>query len=187
MAKYVFGYGSLVSTKDVARTLGREPVLIHPVELKGWVRDWGVVIDNTIAAHRCVRLPDGSVAPGYIAVLNVRRPLPGERPTHPNGVLFEVTDDELKKLDDREKCYERLDVTAYVVNAPTGTVYVYSGLDKHLIANHDGPDGSAVVIPGAYAELVKRGFAELSPDMHQAYLKSTLSSRLSVVNQPLSL
>lgn len=174
---YVFGYGSLVSAEDVARTLGRMPEFIHPVRLKGWVREWGVVIDNTEAEHRCVRLADGSVAPGRIAVLNVRRPAPGERPTHPNGVLFRVTPSDLKKMDGRETHYERLDVSSSVVNKPTGIIYTYTGLGGSLIGR---ASRSGVVIPGAYHDLVRRGFDALGPKMLDEYLNSTLRSDLEI-------
>jgi hypothetical protein len=178
--QYIFGYGSLVSVEDVARTLGRAPSLIHPVTLKGWVREWGVVIDNTKAEHRCVRLADGRIAPGYIAVLNVRLPAAGERPTDPNGVLFEVTEADLRKIDERETHYERLDVTDSVVNKPTGTIYAYTGHDRFLLAAKAWSD---IVIPGAYHDLVERGFASLGPKMSREYLSSTLPSSLPIHRQ----
>ena len=177
---YIFGYGSLVSADDVARTIGRVPPLIHPVTLKGWIREWGVVIDNTKAAHRCVRLTDGRIAPGYIAVLNVRLPAPGERPTDPNGVLFEVTEAELKKMDERETHYKRLVVSTSVVNKPTGIIYAYTGHDRFLLTGIDSPD---IVIPGAYHDLVEQGFASLGGTMRDEYLSSTLPSDLRIHRQ----
>lgn len=177
---YVFGYGSLVSADDVARTLGRRPTLIYPVTLKGWLREWGVVIENVTAKHRCVRLPDGSPAPGHIVVLNVRRPGSGEEPTDPNGVLFEVTDEELREVDRREKSYRRVDVTEDVIGGPRGSIYTYSGLDNFLISNHTG---GPMVIPGSYHELVRLGFTSLSPDMYDAYVGSTRTSDLPIHTQ----
>lgn len=171
---YVFGYGSLANADDVARTLGRLPSFIHPAKLEGWVREWGLVIRND-ESHRCVRLPDGTVAPGYIAVLNVRRPMAGETPTDPNGVLFEVDDEDLLKIDAREQHYRRLDVTRHVRGAPEGIVYTYTGLDKFLIANHDG---SPTVIPANYSELVSSSFMLLGPDGHELYVSTTLPSDL---------
>ncbi|HVX57929.1 MAG TPA: gamma-glutamylcyclotransferase family protein [Candidatus Saccharimonadales bacterium] len=194
LKQYVFGYGSLVCPDDVARTLGRRVKMIYPVSLTGWIRDWSVVINNTDAEHRAVRVSEGSL-PSYIVVLNVRRPLSSEVPTDPNGVLFEVTDEDLRKLDEREHHYRRLDVTADVVNAPTdGSIYMYTGLDEHLITRYvrrvHRPRRAAatdiVVIPGPYFELVAQGFAALGPDMHQAYLDSTRPSSLKVIRQPLS-
>ena len=177
MKQYIFGYGSLVSVKDVARTLGRTPRFIYPAALKGWIREWGVVINNTETFNRCIRLADGSPAPGYIAVLNVRRPAAGERATHPNGVLFEVTEAELEKMDHRETHYTRLDVTSDVVNKPTGRVYVYTGNDRFLISR---AAEAAIVIPGDYHDLVRQGFGSLSQTMLDEYLKSTLPSDLTI-------
>ncbi len=178
--QYIFGYGSLVSAKDIARTLGRQPSLIHPAVLKGWIRDWSVVIDNTAAEHRCVRLPDGNLAPGHIVVLNVRRPARGEKPTDPNGVLFEVTEADLQKMDKRETHYTRLDVTEHVVNKPTGitcTIYAYSGHERFLISRSKT---IKAVIPGAYSELVEQGFMSLGTGMRDEYLNSTVVSSLPI-------
>lgn len=174
--QYVFGYGSLVSPDDVFRTLGRRVELIYPVQLNGWIRDWSVVINSTLSP-RGTGMEINGAASSYIAVLNVRRPAVHERPTHPNGVLFAVTDEDLRKLDARETHYERLDVTADVVNESTGIVYTYSGLPDCL---HLKPTDGQVVIPGLYQELVAGGFAALGPDMHETYLQTTHRSDLPV-------
>src|SRR6185312_1934078 len=130
---YIFGYGSLVSSADVARTLGRHPEFIYPITLNGWIREWGIVIDNAGAQHRSVRLADGTVVPGCIVVLNVRRPTAQERPTHPNGVLFEVTEAELLLMDARETHYDRHEVTQDITGGPPGVIYTYVGRDQHLL------------------------------------------------------
>jgi hypothetical protein len=173
--QYIFGYGSLVSPKDVFRTLGRRVQLIYPVELHGWVRDWGVVI-NVTKTHRGFKLYEG--CPGYVAALNIRRPEPGERPTNPNGVLFEVTDKDLAKLDKRENCYDRVDVTADIVDAPANAVvYAYSGLDTYLLARKKG---LKVVIPKLYQDIVVDGFSALGPEGKQRYMTTTLKSKLAI-------
>lgn len=174
--RYIFGYGSLVSPEDVARTLGRRPNMVYPVTLNGWIREWSVVIDNTIARHRCIRKADGSLLPGYIAVLNVRRPGPGEHPTNPNGVLFEVTEADLRRIDTRETHYRRVDVTRDVVNRPTGIIYTYSGLDRFLL----GSKHAQTAIPGHYHALVRQGFTALGPNMYETYLSTTLPTRLRI-------
>lgn len=178
--RYIFGYGSLVNAKDAARTLGRVPEPIYPATLKGWVREWGVVIDNTEAFNRCIRLTDGRPAPGHIAVLNVRRAAAGEKPTHPNGVLFEVTEADLKMIDERETHYARVDVTQYVVNKPTGRIYVYTGNEAFLIGGMDVRRKGRIVIPGDYHEVVRQGFASLGQAMLDEYLSSTLPSGLTI-------
>lgn len=177
MKKYIFGYGSLVCPDDVFRTLGRRVELVYPVRLNGWIRDWSVVIDNTVARHRRVELEDGQATSVYIAVLNIRRPNLGEQPTHPNGVLFEVTDEDLVKMDERESHYRRLDVTADVVNGSTGIIYTYSGLEKFL---YTPQLKGQVVIPGPYHDLVAQGFTALGPEMHGTYGQSTLVSDLPI-------
>lgn len=175
---YIFGYGSLVSPADVARTLGRRPEFIYPVTLDGWIREWGIVIENAGARHRSVRLADGTVAPGCIAVLNVRRPATGEEPTHPNGVLFEVNEAELRLMDARETHYDRHDVTVDIAGGPIqGTVYTYVGRERFFLAHNAGVP---VVIPGDYSELVTQAFLGLGGTMHENYLNSTMPSELAL-------
>lgn len=173
--QYIFGYGSLVSPEDVFRTLGRRVELIYPVQLRGWVRDWGVVVDIT-KTHRTFDLNED--CPTHIAALNIRRPEPGERPTDPNGVLFEVTDDDLAKIDIRERCYERMDVTGDIADGPEDAIiYAYSGLEAHLLIRGEDLE---VVIPKPYQDIVVRGFTALGPSIYEAYMDSTLISDLVV-------
>lgn len=174
--KYIFGYGSLVSIADVARTLGHPVELIYPFTLNGWIRDWSVVVDNA-TSHRRLKLVASGEAPEYIAALNVRRPAAGERATNPNGVLFEVTDADLEMLDKRECNYARQDVTNDVVGWSTGTVFAYTGLERCLSAQNVD---LVVIIPSSYFDLVIQGFASLGPDMHETYISSTLVSSLPV-------
>jgi hypothetical protein len=173
--QYIFGYGSLVSPDDVYRTLGRRVELIYPVELRGWIRDWGVVVDVS-KTHRRFKLDAG--CPTHIAALNIRRPGRGERPTNPNGVLFAVDEADLAKLDIRESCYERTDVTEDIVDPPAdGVIYAYTGLDTYLLAQCEGLE---VVIPKPYQDIVVRGFTALGAEVHDAYARSTLISELDV-------
>jgi hypothetical protein len=173
--QYIFGYGSLVSPKDVFRTLGRRVELIYPVELHGWIRDWGIAVDIT-KTHRKFKLYKG--CPGYVAALNIRRPESGEHPTNPNGVLFEVTDEDLAKLDKREYCYERVDVTADIIDPPANAiVYAYSGLDTYLLARKKGLE---VVIVKLYQDIVTEGFTALGPSVYKKYVTTTSASDLAV-------
>ncbi len=173
--QYIFGYGSLVSPEDVYRTLGRRVRLIYPVELRGWIRDWGVVVDIT-KTHRRFKLD--ARCPTHIAALNIRRPEAGERPTNPNGVLFEVAKDDLVKLDRRESCYERVEVTEDIVDPPANSViYAYTGLDTYLLAKCKGLE---IAIPKPYQDIVVKGFTAMGPDIYETYRRSTLVSSLGV-------
>ena len=173
--KYVFGYGSLVNVDDVYRTLGRRVEFIYPVELSGWIRDWSVVIDAT-ASHRSRGLARDSKAPGHIVVLNVRQPGVDELSTNPNGVLFEVDDIDLQKIDCRETHYRRHDVTSDIADAP-GIVYTYTGLEQFLDSQNPG---LVPVIPGPYLEIVTNGFQTLAPDAYTRYISSTQPSKLPI-------
>ena len=175
--QYVFGYGSLVSREDIFRTLGRQVEFIYPATLNGWIRDWSVVIDNT-TSHRQFALGGGKGVANYVAALNVRRPATDEPSTNPNGILFEVSEADLRKLDKRESHYRRVDITTDVVNRPTGTVYTYTGLDQFLDVHNEAVKA---VIPESYLELVTQGFASLGPDMRGEYLRTTQPSSLPVV------
>jgi hypothetical protein len=172
--KYIFGYGSLASAQDIFTTLGREVTLICPVELVGWVRDWDIVLKNK-ANRRQFRVVPTNEIPDHVAALNIRRPRTNELPTNPNGVLFEVTDDDLLAMDMRESHYDRVEVTEDIVGDFEGQVYAYVGRSQHTGLLADG-----TIIPESYYQLVAETFLSLGPGMQEKFFSSTLTSPLPI-------
>ena len=175
--KYIFGYGSLVSAKDIARTLGHPPASLELTTLMGWVRDWSVILNNTTTIRRYETVPDRNV-PNFVSILNIRTPRNNEEATNPNGVLFPVKDEELEKIDNRETHYQRIDVTKHLTYKPDGVVYAYIGLPEYL---ETSALRSKVILPKSYRELVESGFLSFGPDSLEKFRASTVVSKASEI------
>jgi hypothetical protein len=109
----VFGYGSLVAGR------GRR------ARLDGYRRVWGVAMDNTVdlPGYKRYLAPDGSRPALCVAFLDVVPDPSGSV----DGLCVPVDGDGLARLDDRERNYERIDVTGHVgVDAPA-RVWTYVG------------------------------------------------------------
>ncbi len=175
MKQYVFGYGSLVDPAEIALTLGHATNIVYPVYLNGYTRDWSVVVDN-LAMPRRFKVTSTGLEPKLVVALNVYK---SNKPTNPNGIIFEVTDNDLKQMDIRESHYERIDVTADITGAPDGIVYTYSGLTHHILSA-DETAITDIILPGSYMDVVEKGFAALGEDMLAEYRASTVVSAVPV-------
>jgi hypothetical protein len=129
----IVAYGSLISVPSLEQTLGHPyngP--IHEVHLGGYERMWTCVrpFDSPQAAA------DGAKKIEAYLVRDTKRvPVLGtaELNLYPkkrgriNGVLYLVTDEELRKSDQRERGYRRVDVTDKIeeFGFRGGRVYVY--------------------------------------------------------------
>jgi cation transport regulator ChaC len=166
MSVGLFGYGSLVLPESAEMTLGRpvgEPALAL---LRGWRRRFSQRRDNLTCekTFEC----DGGRRPEWILGLNVEE---GEDEAGPvNGVVIELTDAELDRLDIREIRYNRVDVTDLVEG---------EGLPERVVtykakANHFAPEPPAdAVILATYARAVEEGFDALGPGELERYLATT--------------
>ena len=100
----LFAYGSLVSPESAEHTLGRPVEASAPLRLAGWRRRWSTMRDNHATEKTFARRSDGSL-PGHVLGLNLE---PSEDPEEaPNGVLLELSEAELERLDVRELRYDR--------------------------------------------------------------------------------
>ena len=144
--QFVFGYGSLAGGGA-----GR------PARLEGHRRIWGVAMDNRveIPGYKVYVREDGSRPAVFVAFLDV-----AEQPgAAVEGLLLEVDDEALRALDERERNYERVEVTAAVDGMADGSVWVYRGSAAGRDRLRRGmADGSAVVAR-AYLETVRAGYA----------------------------
>ncbi|MEJ7891029.1 MAG: gamma-glutamylcyclotransferase family protein [Solirubrobacteraceae bacterium] len=146
LGDFVFGYGSLVGEHSGAA----------PAVLRGWRRVWGVAMDNTvdIPGYKRYLAPDGSRPDVCVAFLDIE-PDPDASVT---GVVLEA---ELAQLDRREHNYDRVDVTAGVVDPP-GRVWAYAGRSDSRERLRDARADGRAVIAAAYA----RSVADLlAPDL----------------------
>jgi gamma-glutamylcyclotransferase (GGCT)/AIG2-like uncharacterized protein YtfP len=109
----IFGYGSLVAGRGrVAR-------------LDGYRRVWGVAMDNTVdlPGYKRYLAPDGSRPALCVAFLDI---VP-DASASVDGLCVAVDDEALARLDDRERNYERVDVTEHVDAGAPARVWTYVG------------------------------------------------------------
>lgn len=166
----VFGFASLVSAASAAETLGREVPPAPPARLRGHRRRWSTFRDNRAVEKTFADAKTGEIPP-YVLGLNVE-PV-SDDDGGPNGVLIELTESELDRLDVRELRFRRLDVTDAVEPAEGplefDRVIAYTARPEHFAP--EPPPGA--VILATYARTVERCFAELGPGELDLYRATT--------------
>jgi cation transport regulator ChaC len=165
----VFGYGSLISPRSVAETLGREPDALIPARLEGWKRRWSLLRDNLRSEKTFARESDGEVPP-FVIGLNLERGRSGDQHLAPNGALIGLTSGELERLDVRELRYNRVAVTEEVAARHSfDVVFAYTARAQHFTPQP--PDGAVAMAP--YLRAIEAAFRELGDDQWQLFLETT--------------
>lgn len=170
----VFGYASLASAESASQTLGR-PVTPALAQLSGWKRRWSQKRDNH-SSEKTFQLADGSI-PDFVLGLNLERDEDQAGPV--NGVLIELTAEELDRLDLREVRYERVEVTDQIA-APSSVpdrVIAYTARAVNLAL--EPPSGG--VILASYLDAVEAAFDALGPGELDRYRATTGSPPADVV------
>jgi cation transport regulator ChaC len=162
----LFGYGSLVLPESASMTLGREVGETRPARLSGWKRRFSQGRDNLTCekTFECA----GGRRPEWILGLNVEE---GEDPAGPvNGVVIELTEAELDRLDVREIRYDRVDVTDLVEGEGLPErIVTYRAKEFHFKPE---PPEDAVIL-STYAAAVEQGFEGLGPGELEHYRLTT--------------
>jgi pimeloyl-ACP methyl ester carboxylesterase len=164
----VVGYGSLLSIASLERTLGRRytgPFMV--CHLTGWTRTWDISMPNSTFAYLS---ENGAwITPERILYLNIERRA-GQRM---NGVLFVITDDDLKSLDEREWIYDRVAVDQELRGASVlnGNAWAFVGKPEHILKEPDSPRKAA--IRQTYLDILDLGIRELGEDFRTDYEDST--------------
>jgi cation transport regulator ChaC len=171
----VFAYGSLVNPASASQTLGRPAGPVEPVRLTGWRRRFSLARDN-LASEKTFALASDASLPPIVLSLNIE-PEPGS--AGPNGVLIDVTDAELSRLDLREIRYDRIDVTAAVREADGRFEAVYAYTAKLPNTAIEPPPGAVVL--AAYVDAVEAAFASLGGEQRLLYLETTGPPPVAVV------
>lgn len=181
----VFGYGSLVSARSAAATLGRSerpewaPGEASVARLVGWRRRFSQARDNRTCEKTFALERDGSVPP-FVLGLNVERT--GDRDDCVNGMLIAVSEEELARLDVRELRYDRIAVGPEIeprgATAAFEQVIVYAAKRKHLALD---PPAGAVVLR-AYVDAVEAAFETLGAEQLDAYRSLTGPPPVEVVD-----
>ncbi len=148
--QYVFGYGSLAGLSG------------RPVRLQGYRRVWGVAMDNgaTIDGYKYYRRrADGSRPRVFVAFLDIV----ADDAAVTRGNLTEADDAALRALDERERNYDRIDVSASVPEAP-GTVWAYRGSAAGRERLRIGRTRGRAVVDLQYVAAVRAALEQLGLD-----------------------
>jgi cation transport regulator ChaC len=162
----LFGYGSLVLRESASMTLGRPIGELRPARLHDWRRRFSQRRDNLTCekTFEC----EGGWRPEWILGLNVEEGEDGAAPV--NGVVIELTEAELDRLDSREIRYDRVEVTGSVEGEDLPErIVTYRAKAFHFAP--EPPEDS--VILATYAAAVEEGFEELGLDELEHYLATT--------------
>ncbi len=109
---YVFGYGSLLSSRSLSVTLPRvAPDACLPAQLDGHTRTFDVAFPNDGSQPDKVYYDERGSRPPAVLFANLR---PGTGRPPVNGLLVPVTADGLASLRHRERRYELVEVTRAV-------------------------------------------------------------------------
>lgn len=184
-ATWVFGYGSLVSPESLASTIGRRVVLgadVHPAVLGGFGRRW----NYGSLTLRGWWERDGAAVHGVVVSLGV------EASSHEtcNGVIVAVSDDELARLDHRERDYERMDVTERVSTehpvAAGVRIVTYVPRPSAVERYERARDLGRAAVRRSYWELVHGAFAEVGADALDRFRATTPHPLVPVVDVTLT-
>lgn len=111
MKNYIFGYGSLIETESRLRAAPMAKVAF-PAIAHGFQRGWYARMPEDLA----------SISPTYLGCFP-------QEDSHVNGVIYEVTKEELEATDEREMGYTRKKVEHfeeyYKVTEPGDTIWIY--------------------------------------------------------------
>ncbi len=167
---HVFGYASLAAEHK------RCPV----ARLRGWRRTWGVAMDNTIdlPGYKSYRLrSDGSRPAVFVAFADIE---PDEAGVV-TGVCMPVDRDDLPALDDRERNYDRIDVTA-AIDDPPGRVWAYRGSDAGRARLREAQSTGCAVVSRDYLDGVLAAIARIAPDDLAVLHRSVEESGLEILD-----
>ena len=180
---YIFGYGSLVNLTSLQKTKGDsdlDSINYHYCHLLQHVRIWNVGMDNSqqIKGYKYYVNPTDLKQPDvFVTFLNVQ-----ESPDHAvKGILFEVSEEELRLFDQRERQYSRKDITDLLDIEIDGTAWVYTGLPDSMKRFEEAFQNNRAVISQTYQELVHSAYQSLGEDDLTAFKNSTINPGLSAM------
>ncbi len=174
---WVFGYGSLVDPRSLARTIDRLAEIgvdAFQADLAGYGRRWNY---GTMAVGESVDEPGRE---WRIVALGL------EVAAHEsvNGLIARVDDDDLAALDRRERNYDRVDVTAamtFAADIDVGAIVTYVPRAEPVERfERSRADGTAA-ISKRYWDLVDAAFAALGPEQQERYRATTPDAGIPVV------
>jgi len=181
---WVFGYGSLVSPTSLGGTLGRTPVRgrdFLAAEVQGWSRRWNYGIRTQPGS---LIGPDAQRVSVLVALGVVEA-----SEEWMNGVIALVHPEELRRLDARERNYDRVDVTDQIRvlddSPQTETidrVVVYVPKVVAIDMYEEARVNGRAAIEQRYWDLVDGAFEALAPGHGDRYRATTPAPSVPVLN-----
>lgn len=165
--EYVFAYGSLL--RDLGGSLDQR---LKPSRLRDHRRAWNVAMDNTLtlAGYKLyLSAADSSRPAVFVTFLNIV----AAAGRHVSGVLFAVDVGELAMLDQRERNYDRRDVTDLIDGHRAGRVWTYVGKPEAERRFALGAREGRAVIDRAYLESIRTGFRLIAADALEEFDATT--------------
>ena len=181
---FVFGYGSLMNLDKLQEYLGRDLTFgldFKICGLRNFRRCWNVAMDN------CLNLPNykyyinvetGNRPESFITFINIR-PNQGKAV---GGILFRVSHQELKKLDRRERNYQRIDITNKIEEKVEGKAWVYIGLKEAEQRYEQGLKQNKGVIVQDYIDSIHYGYGLWGQEIWFNYVATTDKPRVPILN-----
>ncbi|NRB66409.1 MAG: gamma-glutamylcyclotransferase [Vibrio sp.] len=148
MAIYIFGYGSLMNSASrqlTGKTAQALPAIVH-----GFKRYWGKVDDSYILSPLVVNKGEGLV----------------------NGVLLEISEDELSEFDVRERGYHRVEVPHSQLECDNP----FHANDQVWMYIKDNPEPPCNLSPimQTYIDTVLAGCLEISEQFAKQFIEHTI-------------
>ncbi|MEX2627420.1 MAG: gamma-glutamylcyclotransferase family protein [Ilumatobacteraceae bacterium] len=184
-ATWAFGYGSLVSPASLGATLGRP---VRPgigwaeAVLYGHGRRWNYGIGGPAGDGVVGYWTDADGVQHEVTMVALGIVVAAETIGREsiNGVVIAVDDDELERLDRRERHYDRIDVTDVVEPddrlpgpRPGDRVVTYLPRREAVERYENARDAGTAAIEQRYWDLVEGAFAALGPDRLDRYHRTT--------------
>ena len=157
-AEFVFGYGSLAALADGVAPSRAPRAEGFVCDLRGYRRQWGVAMDNRCDLPGYKHYTDelGWRPAVFVCFLDVERDPRGSV----NGLCVPVDDARLAVLDERERNYDRVDVSPSV-DAGGARVWAYVGARASRLRMRWAVAAHRAVIDSRYLETVAAGFSAL--------------------------
>lgn len=174
---WVFGYGSLVDPRSLARTIDRLAVVgddAFEADLAGYGRRWNY---GTMAVGESVQEPGREwtiVALGVTVAAD----------ESVNGLIARVDADELAALDRRERNYDQVDVTDRITvgsGVQVGRVVTFVPRPEPVARFEQARADGLAAISKRYWDLVDAAFAALGPEQVERYRATTPDAGIPVV------
>ncbi len=166
MNKYIFGYGSLLDLNSMKSALGRHIDRDHLLSgtVIGYQRKWSAVeivkLDNSNINIRAV-------------FLDIQR----RKNSKTNGVLIKVSENEINRLQRREKNYNCIDISddikIYNENNLCGQVYTFTS-KKEFRLRPDSTENDNFVM-SHYEEKVLHAARCMGTEFYAEYIETTAS------------